>query len=99
PQGGGGPAAGGLGVVGRHDGAMLLAPVVAASQAVAATRSRRVKVAELATLLREAEPDERAAVVAFLSGRLTQGRLGVGWRTLTSLDSSPADAAQLAAPE
>ncbi|WP_028849988.1 ATP-dependent DNA ligase [Thermocrispum municipale] len=78
---------------------MLLATVVAASQAVAATRSRKAKVAELATLLREAEPDERAAVVAFLSGRLTQGRLGVGWRTLTSLDSSPADEPQLTVTE
>lgn len=69
---------------------MLLATVVEASAAMAATRSRKAKVAVLSELLRVAAPEERAAVVGFLSGQLAQGRLGVGWRTLTALDASPA---------
>src|SRR5690606_28598719 len=86
-------------VVRRHDGHMLLTTVVAASEAVAATRSRKAKVAELAALLRQAGPGERAAVVAFLSGQLTQGRLGVGWRTLSALEAEPTAEPQLTVTE
>ena len=78
---------------------MLLTTVVAASEAVAATRSRKAKIAELAALLRQAGPGERAAVVAFLSGQLTQGRLGVGWRTLSALEAEPTAEPQLTVTE
>lgn len=53
------------------------------------TRSRKAKVAALAELLRAAAPEEVAPVVAWLSGDLSQGRLGAGWRTLAGLDAVP----------
>lgn len=68
---------------------MLLASVVDASAALAATRSRLAKVAVLSELLRAADTTERPAVVAFLSGQLRQGRVGTGWRTLVALDAAP----------
>ncbi len=61
---------------------LLLADVVAASGAVAATRSRTAKRAALAELLTRAEPGEVAPVVAWLSGELTQRQVGVGWAAL-----------------
>ncbi len=62
---------------------MLLADVVAASAEVAAIRSRTAKSAAIAALLRRAEADEVGPVTAWLAGEPRQGRLGVGWRTLT----------------
>ncbi len=62
---------------------MLFAEVVAASAAVAATRSRTAKTAAIAQLLRACDPDEVAPVAAWLAGEPRQGRLGLGWRTLT----------------
>ncbi|MHB1009137.1 MAG: ATP-dependent DNA ligase [Propionibacteriaceae bacterium] len=67
---------------------MQLATLVAASATVAGTRSRTAKVAELARLLRLAAADgerEVLLVTAFLSGRVPQGRLGVGYRTVADL--------------
>ncbi|MGY1775622.1 ATP-dependent DNA ligase [Geodermatophilus sp. SYSU D00804] len=61
---------------------MLLADVVAASAAVAATRSRTAKAQAIAGALRAAGPDEAGPVAAWLAGELPQGRVGVGWRTL-----------------
>lgn len=61
---------------------LLLADVVAASRAVAATRSRLAKSAALAELLARAEPDEVAPVVSWLAGELTQRQIGVGWAAL-----------------
>jgi DNA ligase-1 len=69
---------------------MLLADVVAASTAVGATRSRTAKTTVLADLLRAAAPDEVEPVTAWLSGDLLQGRLGVGWRTLSGAQVAPA---------
>lgn len=65
--------------------------LVATSAAVAATRSRKAKVAALASCLREAEPAELPIVVAYLGGALLQRRTGLGWRSLTTL---PAPAAE-----
>ncbi|PWW23990.1 DNA ligase-1 [Geodermatophilus normandii] len=61
---------------------MLLADVVAASAAVAATRSRTAKAQAIAAALRAADPGEVGPVAAWLAGELPQGRVGVGWRTL-----------------
>ncbi|MGY1780096.1 ATP-dependent DNA ligase [Geodermatophilus sp. SYSU D01036] len=61
---------------------MLLADVVAAAAAVAATRSRTAKAQAIAGALRAAGPDEAGPVAAWLAGELPQGRVGVGWRTL-----------------
>jgi DNA ligase 1 len=62
---------------------VLLADVLAASEAVAATRSRTAKAAAIAALLRRAGVAEIRPVTAWLSGDTLQARLGVGWRTLT----------------
>ncbi|MGY1743642.1 MULTISPECIES: ATP-dependent DNA ligase [unclassified Blastococcus] len=69
---------------------MLFAEVVAGSAEVAATRSRTAKTAALARLLRAAGPDEVEQVAAWLAGEPRQGRLGLGWRTLTRTAHPPA---------
>jgi DNA ligase 1 len=61
---------------------MLFADLVATSSAVAATSKRAEKIARLADLLRRLESGEIASAVAFLSGQLPMGRIGVGWSTL-----------------
>ncbi|TVT57606.1 ATP-dependent DNA ligase [Amycolatopsis rhizosphaerae] len=78
---------------------MFLADVVAASAELAATRSRKAKIATLSALLSRAGPAELPAVVAFLTGRPTQGRIGTGWRTLAGLDTAPAAAPSLTVAE
>ncbi|GAB3712280.1 ATP-dependent DNA ligase [Mariniluteicoccus flavus] len=70
---------------------MLLNEVVETSAAVAATRSRTAKTAAIAELLRGAGPGDARLAVAYLSGVVPQGRLGVGWR---SLGDPPAAAAE-----
>ncbi|MGY1844595.1 ATP-dependent DNA ligase [Modestobacter sp. SYSU DS0875] len=74
---------------------MLLADVVAVSAAVAATRSRTAKATVIADLLRRADAGEVGAVTAWLAGEPRQGRLGVGWRTLSRLAGNPAEAPSL----
>ncbi len=75
--------------------AVLLADVVAASAAVAGTRSRKAKIETLAAVLRRAAPDEIEPVTAWLAGAARQGRIGTGWRTLSSADAAPAAVATL----
>jgi DNA ligase-1 len=69
---------------------VLLARVVETSQTVAATRSRKAKVAALAACLAEADTDDLEVVTAYLGGTLLQRRTGVGWRGIGS-PPSPAD--------
>jgi DNA ligase-1 len=78
---------------------VLLADVVAASTAVGATRSRTAKAAVIAALLRGAAPGEVPPVTAWLSGEPLQGRLGVGWRTLTRAAGDPAPSPALTVAE
>ena len=52
--------------------------------AVAATRSRKAKIEALAAVLRACGPDEIATVVSLLTGEPRQGRIGVGWATLSA---------------
>jgi len=67
---------------------MLLAEIARASSDVAATSSRLAKVARLAECLRAAgQPDEVGLAVAYLSGVLPQGTVGVGWAALRELPS------------
>jgi len=61
---------------------VLLSEVVARSAEVAATSSRTAKVRLLAELLARVPPEELPVAVAFLSGRLVQRQIGVGWATL-----------------
>jgi DNA ligase-1 len=62
-----------------------LADVVATSTTVAATSSRTAKIAALAEVLRAAGPGEVGTVACWLAGEAPQGRIGVGWATLSSL--------------
>ncbi|WP_426368191.1 ATP-dependent DNA ligase [Streptomyces sp. E-08] len=61
---------------------MLLARVAEVSREVAAVSARSRKIALLAGLFAEAGPEESPLVIAYLSGRLPQGRIGVGWSIL-----------------
>ena len=61
---------------------MWLTELVAVSEAVRATSSRKAKVEALADVLRRMTPGEAAAGVAFLSGELLQRQIGVGWAAL-----------------
>ncbi|PCG85821.1 ATP-dependent DNA ligase [Streptomyces sp. WZ.A104] len=61
---------------------MLLAELARVSLEVAAASARSRKVALLAGLFRDAAPDDVPVVIPYLAGRLPQGRIGVGWRTL-----------------
>jgi DNA ligase-1 len=65
-------------------GCVLLADVVATSDAVAATRSRNAKIDALAALLARGAPGEIEAVVGFLTGEPRQGRVGIGWATMAA---------------
>ncbi|MTD54210.1 ATP-dependent DNA ligase [Amycolatopsis pithecellobii] len=69
---------------------MFLADVVNASAELAATRSRKAKIATLAGLINRAGQGELPAVVAFLTGQPSQGRIGTGWRTLAELGAPAA---------
>jgi DNA ligase-1 len=64
---------------------VLLSDLVRTSDAVSATSARRVKISEIAGLLRRASPGEVPAAVAFLSGELRQRQIGVGYAALGGL--------------
>jgi DNA ligase-1 len=64
---------------------MVLSDLAATSTAVAGSPGRRAKVEHLATLLRRLGPAEIPIAVAYLSGELPQGALGVGWAALRAL--------------
>jgi DNA ligase-1 len=70
---------------------VLLDELVATTEAVTATRSRLAKVDALASLLSRLAPDEIAPAVGFLVGKPRQGRVGVGWRGLSSMLGPPAE--------
>ena len=70
--------------------AMLYGDLVAASQRTAATSKRSEKVAALADLLRSTPPDEIPGAIGLLIGDPRQGRLGVGWATMSNLQVTPA---------
>lgn len=61
---------------------LMLADLVAASRAVAATRARSAKVAVIADLLRAADPAQLDVAVAYLAGDFRQRRTGIGWAAL-----------------
>jgi len=71
---------------------LMLTDIVVASREVAATRSRRAKIARLAGVLQQSEPGELPAAVGFLCGELRQGRLGLGPRALQRLRTEPTSA-------
>src|SRR3954453_18140634 len=74
----------------RHNDEVLLEDVVRCSGRVAATRARKEKIASLAALLRELPDDEIEPAVGFLTGDARQGRVGIGWATLATVDTAGA---------
>ncbi|MDQ7879998.1 ATP-dependent DNA ligase [Microbacterium sp. QXD-8] len=70
---------------------MLLHELVTATDAVASTSSRLAKVAALSDALRLLGPDEVGPAIGFLTASPRQGRLGVGWRSLSNLAVTHAD--------
>ena len=77
----------------------LLAEVVRASAAVAATSSRLAKIRVIADCLRVLAPEEIEIALPWLSGDIRQGRLALGFSTLQSAMGSPASAPSLSAVE
>ncbi|CCH28130.1 putative DNA ligase [Saccharothrix espanaensis DSM 44229] len=71
-----------------HHGHVLFSEVVETSAALAATRSRLAKVAALAELVRRMSTP---AVVSFLIGVPSQGRIGAGYRTVFDIAPPPAE--------
>lgn len=65
----------------------LFAELAAVSGRLKALSSRTEKVEVLAALLRKLTGGEREVAVDMLAGSLPQGRIGVGWATLSKLES------------
>jgi DNA ligase-1 len=64
---------------------MLLDEIARTSAMVAETSARRTKIERLANCLRELRREEIPIAVAYLSGQLPQGSIGVGWASLQDL--------------
>jgi DNA ligase-1 len=64
---------------------VLLSDLVDASAAVAGTSARSAKIEQIAALLRQVPPGEVKVAVAFLSGEILQGQIGVGYAALSGL--------------
>ena len=79
--------AGWMGAVART--VTLLAELVRASQRVGATAARRVKVQELASLLKSLTPDEIDIGVHYLSGEIPQGKIGIGYSAVRAAAATP----------
>ena len=74
---------------------MLLAEVVETSRRITGTSKRLEKTALLAELLKKLNPEEVEVTVAFLSGNMRQGRVGIGYATVRAAGSPPAEEASL----
>ena len=61
---------------------MLFSELAEASRAVSETRARSTKIELLAACLSRLTPDEVEIAVAFLSGELRQGKIGVGYAAI-----------------
>jgi DNA ligase-1 len=69
---------------------LQLSEVVATSSAVAELPGRLDKIGRLADLLRRLQPDEIEPVASWLSGSARQGRLGLGYATISAVDAGAA---------
>jgi DNA ligase 1 len=69
----------------RDNSCVLLSDLVDASAAVAGTSARSAKIEQIAALLCQAPPGEVKVAVAFLSGEILQGQIGVGYAALSGL--------------
>ena len=74
---------------------MLLSELVEASAAVAATSARSAKIGRIAALLERVPAGEVTVAVAFLSGELLQGQIGIGYAAIGEmLRAAPAATAR-----
>ncbi|MFD6817328.1 ATP-dependent DNA ligase [Microbacterium sp. NPDC060132] len=78
---------------------MLLSELVTTTEKVASTSSRLAKIDAIAELLRGADEAVVPALVGLLLASPRQGRLGVGWRGLSSLDIAHAAESSLTIAE
>lgn len=69
---------------------MRFAELVETSDTIGGTRARSKKIAGIAELLGRTNVDELPVAVALLMGEPRQGKIGVGWQTLSQLDVPPA---------
>jgi ATP-dependent DNA ligase I len=69
----------------RDNSCVLLSDLVDASSAVAGTSARSAKIEQIAALLRLVPTGEVKVAVAFLSGEILQGQIGVGYAALSGL--------------
>ena len=69
---------------------MLLADLVACTNAVAATSARTAKIESLAELLNQTGGREAGVVAGLVAGDPRQGRVGVGWATVATLQTDTA---------
>lgn len=67
----------------------LLADLADVSKAVSAASSRNVKIRELARCLRTIDKEEIAIAVHYLSGELTQGKIGIPFASLHAAAAQP----------
>ena len=75
---------------------MLLRDLVTTSAAVGEASGRLAKIGLLADLLRRLAPEEVEIAIGFLSGEPRQGRMGIGYSTISmARDITPADAPAL----
>ncbi len=74
---------------------MLLANVVDTSNRIAGTTKRLAKADFLADLLKRLNPEEVEIAVAFLSGGIRQGRIGLGYAGLRDAATSAAETPNL----
>jgi DNA ligase-1 len=68
----------------------LLADLVSTSRRVATATARRAKVRELAAFLRTLPPEEIETSVHFLSGEISQGKMGIAYKTLYAASQTEA---------
>jgi ATP-dependent DNA ligase I len=76
-------------------GGARLDEVAAASDDVAATSSRLKKIERLSSLLAQLRPVEVPIAIAYLSGALPQGSIGVGWASLRDVPAPAGEPATL----
>ncbi|MDF1595444.1 MAG: ATP-dependent DNA ligase [Acidimicrobiia bacterium] len=69
---------------------LLLSDIVEVSSRVAATRRRTEKIAALVDLFSRAGEADVPIMVAMLSGAARQGKIGVGYRAVSSIRAEPA---------
>jgi len=74
---------------------MLLRDVVDCSTTIRSTRSRLAKIAALADLLARSPRAEIPFVVAYMSGTLPQGKVGIGYSLVRGVRAAAASAASL----